>query len=132
MDNTYNIMLLENIIVNIATDKYNKKIKCYCEEKFNNTIIVSIDEIKNNILNLDWIDLKYVDIEYLFYETYKIKNMWSYLCCGFYGSKYDIKIMKYLKNRIKYHYFSRYFRKSKKVNTSTDDSGNLLIVFELK
>lgn len=132
MNDTYNIMLLENIIVNIATDKYNKKIKCYCEEEFNNTIIVSIDEIKNNILNLDWIDLKYVDIEYLFYETYKIKNMWSYLCCGFYGLKYDIKIMKYLKNRIKYHYFSRYFRKSKKVYTSTDDSGNLLIVFELK
>ena len=129
MDNTYNIMLLENIIVNIATDKYNKKIKCQCEEKFNNTIIVSIDEIKNTIINLHWREFRYADIEYLLYETYKIKNIWSYLCCG---SKYDIKIMKYLKDRIKYHYFSRYYRKSKKIHTSTDDSGNLLIVFELK
>jgi hypothetical protein len=67
--NTYNIMLLENIIVNIATDKYNKKIKCQCEEKFNNTIIVSIDEIKNTIINLHWQEFRYVDIEYLLYET---------------------------------------------------------------
>ncbi len=45
------------------------------KKKFNNTIIVSIDEIKNNIINLDWREFRYADIQYLLYETYDIKNI---------------------------------------------------------
>lgn len=132
MNNSYNIYLLENIIINITIDKYNKKINCQCEEKFNNTIVVSLDEIKNNITKLNLPNFTYKDIEYLFYETYKIKDIWNYIFCNLCTSKYDIKILKYLKSRIKYQDFSRYYRKSNNVHISHDDSGDLLIVFELK
>jgi len=37
--------MLENIIVTIARDKHDKRIKCHCEENDYNTIVVSIDEI---------------------------------------------------------------------------------------
>ena len=54
--------------------------------------------------------------------------------CGFilYKTNINIPIIKRLKKRIKYDYFSRYYRKAKNVYTSQSDSGELLIIFKLK
>ena len=126
------LVIIENIIINIARKKYDEKIICECEEKFNNTILVSLDEIKQFILENNWIEFTYNEIEYIFYEN----DINKFLCnlCGFfiYKSNQNIPIIKKLKNRIKYEHFSRYYRKSKKVYMSQSDSGILLIVFELK
>ena len=35
------LVIIENIIINIARKKYDEKIICECEEKFNNTILLS-------------------------------------------------------------------------------------------
>lgn len=134
--NTLYDVIVENIIIHLARDKYNIKIKCQCEEKFNDTVIVSINEIKdfmlkdrsyNNILNFT-----FNDIEYLFYNNEEKKNICN--MCGFilYKTNINIPIIKRLKKRIKYDYFSRYYRKAKNVYTSQSDSGELLIIFKLK
>lgn len=130
MDNI-KLLLVENIIINIAKKKYNEKINCECEQKFHNTIIVSLDEIKEFILNSNWIDFTFHDIEHIFYEY----NHNEYLCnmCGFYiyKSNNKIPILKKLKKRIKYEFFSRYYKKAKSVYITQSDSGVLLIVFQL-
>jgi hypothetical protein len=131
MNRIYDV-IVENIIINIARDKYDKKIKCQCEEKFNNTIIVSLNEIKLVLINRDILDFIFEDIEYLFYENQEKKNICNF--CGFilYNTNTNIPIIKRLKKRIKYDYFSRYYRKVKKIYTSQSDSGELLIVFHFK
>lgn len=125
------LIIIENIIINIAKKKYNEKIKCECEQKFHNTIIVSLDEIKEFIINSNCI-YNYNDIEYIFYEY----NYNDYKCniCGFYiyKSNNKIPILKNLQKRIKYEFFSRYYKKAKKVYFTQSDSGVLLIVFQLK
>jgi hypothetical protein len=130
--NTIHLIIIENIIINIARKKYDEKIKCECEQKFHRTIIISLDEIKQTILENDWIDFTYNDIEYIFYEN----DMNKFVCnmCGFfiYKSNRNIPIIKNLRKRIKYEFFSRYYIKAKKVRIAQSDSGVLLIVFELK
>jgi len=125
------LIIIENIIINIAKKKYNEKIKCECEQKFHNTIIVSLDEIKEFIINSNCI-YNFNDIEYIFYEY----NYNDYKCniCGFYiyKSNNKIPILQKLKKRIKYEFFSRYYKKAKKVYMTQSDSGVLLIVFQLK
>lgn len=122
--------IVENIIVNIAREKYDNKINCHCEQKFNRTIIVDITEIKTKISKLNWINFRFSDIEYLFYDLYEINKILNKFCCNIF-TKYDLLILKNLKKRIKYEHFSRYYIKAKKVYTSYSDSGVLLIVFEL-
>jgi len=125
------LIIIENIIINIAKKKYNEKIKCD-EQKFHNTIIVSLDEIKEFIINSNCIYNNFNDIENIFYEY----NYNDYKCnmCGFYiyKSNNKIPILQKLKKRIKYEFFSRYYKKAKKVYMTQSDSGVLLIVFQLK
>jgi hypothetical protein len=95
--------LLENLIIIRARDKHEQRIKCHCEENDYKTIVISFEEIieeciKNNI--------NYNDIEYLLCDEY---NKSCLSCCP----SYEILILKYLKKRIKYDIFSRYFRKAK-------------------
>ena len=122
--------IVENIIVNIARDKYDNKIKCQCEQKFNRTIIINIKEIKTKINNLTWIDFTFNDIEYLFYDLYQPNKIFNKICCNIFA-KYDIYILKSLRKRIEYEHFSRYYIKAKKVYTSYSDLGDLLIVLQL-
>jgi len=122
--------IVENIIVNLAREKYDNKIKCQCEEKFNRTIIINIKEIKNKINELKWNNFTFSDIEYLFYDLYQPNKIFDKLTCNIFAI-YDLLILKSLRKRIKYEHFSRYYIKAKKVRTSYSDSGDLLIVFQL-
>lgn len=112
--------LLENIIVAIAKDKHDKRIKCHCEENDYKTIIVSIDEIREKCINNN---INYNDIEYLLCDEY---NKSYFNCCP----SYEILILKYLKKRIKYDKLSRYYRRVKTVYIS--NTNGFYIVFELK
>ena len=78
------------------------------------------------------LDFTFQDIEYLFYDNEEKKNICNF--CGFilYKTNINIPIITKLKKRIKYDYFSRYYRKVKQVYTSQSDSGELLIVFQFK
>lgn len=110
---------LENIIINLANDKHDKRIVCHCNEKDYQTVYVSLDEIKYAYQQYF---LSFSDIEYLFYYTYDI----GYFCC----KRQKELILKYLKQRIKYQTFGKNKRKIKTVYLSTYD--DYYVVFLLK
>ena len=123
-----NIKIFENIIINIAYSIHNNRTSCYCKEKNYKTIVVKLDDVKKILQEKN---INYTDVEYLFYYTYQIKNLFSYLSCCLY-TKYEILLLKYLRKRIKYERFSKQNRKAKDIRIVTKDSGKIMIIFDLK
>lgn len=124
MNTTYhntNRYLIENIIISIANKKHNERVICHCKEHEYRTICVSLDEIKQKCTDLN---IKYGDIEYLFYYTYSKSN---FLCLCV---TQEELILKFLKKRIKYETFGKNRRKASSVYISTHD--DFYIVFSLK
>jgi hypothetical protein len=115
-----NSNFIEDIIVELARQKHDRRIKCFCEEQLYQTICVSLDEIK---LKCDELKIKFYEYERLFY--YEFKKSW-YNCFP----QYSMPIIVQLKKRIKYESFSRYRTKVNKVYIS--DYDGFFIVFELK
>jgi hypothetical protein len=115
-----NSYVIENIIVEMARQKHDERIKCFCEEQLYQTICLSLDEIK---LKCDKLKIRFNDYEGLF--CYEFKKSW-YNCFP----QYSMPIINLLKKRIKYETFSRYRTKVKKVYIS--DYDGFYIVFELK
>ncbi len=123
-----NIKIFENIIINIAFTIHNSRTTCHCKEKDYKTIVVNMYDVKKKLQEKN---INYTDIEYLLYYTYSKKNLLSYLSCCLY-KKYEILLLKYLRKRIEYEHFSKQNRKAKDIRIVTNDSGELLIVFDLK
>jgi len=124
MNTTYhdtNRYLIENIIISIANKKHNDRTECHCKERDYRTICVSLDEIKQKCIDFN---IKYLDIEYLFYYTYTTSK---FLCLC---KSQEELILKYLKKRIKYETFGKNSRKAKSVYISSHD--DFYIVFALK
>jgi hypothetical protein len=124
MNTTYhntNRYLIENLIISIANKKHNDRVACHCKEHEYRTICVSLDEIKQKCIELN---IKYPDIEYLFYYTYT-KSGFLCLC-----KSQEELILKFLKKRIKYELFGKNRRKANSVYISTHD--DFYIVFALK
>lgn len=116
-----NINLLEQLIISIANKKHDERIPCHCKENDYKTVCVSLDEIKTACINYN---IKYADIEYLFYYTYT-KTKFLCLC-----KSQEELILKNLKKRIKYETFGKNRRKIADVYISTYD--DFYIVFLLK
>jgi hypothetical protein len=112
--------IIEDIIIELARQKHDGRIKCHCEEQLYQTICVSLDDIK---LKCEKLQIKFYEYERLF--CYEFKKSW-YNCFP----QYSIPIIDLLKKRIKYESFSRYRTKVNKVYIS--DYDGFFIVFELK
>ena len=123
-----NIKLFENIIINIAYTIHNTRTICYCKEKDYKTIVVNMCDVKKKLQDNN---IEYSDIEYLLYYTYSKRNLLSYLSCCLY-KKQEILLLKYLRKRIKYQFFSKQHRMAKDIRILTADSGELMIIFDLK
>jgi len=115
-----NSYYIEDIIVEMAREKHDSRIKCFCEEQLYQTICLSFDEIK---LKCNELRINFNDYESLFCFGYK--KSWYNCFPQFY-----VPIINQLKKRIKYESFSRYRTKVKKVYIS--DYDGFFIVFELK
>jgi len=111
--------LLVKIIIRLAYLKHDKRVSCHCEERDYHTIVISLDDIKKEFIKLD---ISFNDYEFLFVDIYNK----SCITCF---PSYEILILKYLKEAIKYEIFSRHRRKAKKVYIS--DYNGFYVVFEI-
>jgi hypothetical protein len=116
----FNSDIIENIIVGLARQKHDSRLKCFCEERMYHTICVSLEEIK---LKCNSLKIQFSNYEDLF--CYEFKREW-YDCFP----RYYMPIIDILKKRIKYETFSRYNTRVKKVYISDHDG--FIIVFEVK